>query len=142
LNKKLIILFIIILELFVTVTGCYNYDSDSPYFPVIKNEPQGSFLGDLKGTLVLEDGYLRLSRSYSDTTELIIWPYGYSLNVEGDDIRIINGHGQLVAHVGDNIYVVGGEVPLITVVKFIRGLLPFGCKGPYWLASDVWVNEN
>ncbi len=141
-NKKLILLFIIILELFVTLTGCYNYDSDTPYFPVVKNEPEGSFLALAEGTLVIEDGYLRLSRSYSDTTELIIWPYGYSLNVEGDDIRIINGDGEIVAHVGDNIYVGGGEVALITVWKDIRGLLPFDCKGPYWLASDVWVTEN
>ncbi len=124
------------------LSGCHSDESGTPYFPVIKNEPQGYFLADLNGTLVLEDGYLRVSSSYSDTTELIIWPYGYSLKVEGDDIRIIDGVGQIVAHGVDNIFVGGGEVPLITVWKNIGGLLPFGCKGPYWLANDVWVTEN
>ena len=139
-NKKLFIFMVPLL--LCMFSGCHSDESGTPYFPVVKNEPQGSFLADLKGTLMLEDGYLRVSSSYSDTTELIIWPYGYSLNVEGDDIRIIDGDGQVVARVGDNIYVVGGEVPLIVVWKDIRGLLPSDCTGPYWLASDVRVMEN
>ncbi len=140
LNKKLMTFISMALLLLYMLSGCYSDESGAPYFPVIKNEPQGSFLALAEGTLVLEDGYLRLSKFYSDTTDLIIWPYGYSLNVEGDDIQIINGNGQIVAHVGDNISVGGGEVPLIVVCKNIGALLPYDCEGPYWLANDVLVN--
>ncbi|MDD4924439.1 MAG: hypothetical protein PHF74_06355 [Dehalococcoidales bacterium] len=89
------------------------------------------------GILILDDGYLRLSPSYSDDTYLIIWPRGYSLDTEGDEIRILNEGGQIVAGVGDTISAAGGEMKWISSLWLKGGFLPFNCDGPYWVASEV-----
>jgi hypothetical protein len=94
------------------------------------------------GTLILKDGYLRLSMSYSDDTSLIIWPVRYSLEKENDEVRILDEDGNVVAHVGDNIAAGGGEVEKGIVEKFIDKHLPDDCEGPYWLSNVIWINEN
>jgi hypothetical protein len=68
---------------------------------------------------------------------LIIWPYGYSLKVEGDDRWVINDKNEKVARVGDWIYLVGGEIPAWAVNELIGYSLPDDAKGPYWLVGDV-----
>jgi hypothetical protein len=140
-SRKSILLFVsMMLALLLVSSSCYSAQSDTPYFPVLRGKVGMEALAT--GMLILEDGYLRLSPSYSDDNFLIIWPKGYSLDKNGDEIRILDEEGQVVARVGDNISAGGGEVGKGIVEKFIDKHLPDDCEGPYWLSNVIWINEN
>jgi hypothetical protein len=135
-SRKSILLFVsMMLALLLVSSSCYSAQSDTPYFPVLRGKVGMEALAT--GMLILEDGYLRLSPSYSDDNFLIIWPKGYSLDKNGDEIRILDEEGQVVARVGDNISAAGGEVECLSVFWLKGGFLPFNCKGPYWVTSEV-----
>jgi hypothetical protein len=87
------------------------------------------------GTLVLEDGCLRLSTPHSNYTYLIIWPKGYYMEKEGDEIMILDEDGQVVAGVGDTISAAGGEMRNICNLWLIGVFLPLACEGPYWVSK-------
>lgn len=134
-NKKLTTVIICVVIVLLCMFCGYSVESGTPYFPVAKGETGMEALAT--GILILDDGYLRLSPSYSDDTYLIIWPRGYSLDTEGDEIRILNEGGQIVAGVGDTISAAGGEMKWISSLWLKGGFLPFNCDGPYWVASEV-----
>jgi hypothetical protein len=92
------------------------------------------------GTLVLEDGYLRLSTSYSNDTYLIIWPKGYSVEKEGDEIMILDEDGRGVSVVGDTISAGGGEMKNLCNLWLIGVFLPLACEGPYWVSNEITAN--
>ena len=123
---------------FLTV-ACHN-TSSSPLFPVqlekYAKEPYPTALG--RGWLALDDNCLRLKPFYFfGKGVLLIWPYGYSLETESKEIRILDNDGRVVARVGHWIKVGGGEVPLEIVEKYIGKPLSDNCTGPYWLVSGV-----
>lgn len=86
---------------------------------------------------MLVDGYLRIELEYSDDKDLVIWPHGYSVRDEGDEIQVLDGEGRVVAVVGETITLGGGEVSIAIVEKYIGQSLPEGCTGPFWIASEV-----
>jgi len=103
-----------------------------PYFPVQKEVPKTFLLALLPGRLVIDDaGYLRVN----DT--LVIWPHGYSLKIDGNDIWVIDDTGQACAKVGDWVKIGGGVIPGYVVEEKIGQPLPAGCEGPYWLAGGM-----
>lgn len=105
------------------------------YFPVQK-EPQTAVLTALlPGELVADNGYLRVAGN------LILWPHGYSLKTEGQDIWVINDKGQPAAKVGDWIKIGGGVVSTSYAEQILEHPLPEGCEGPYWLAAEI-VNQD
>jgi hypothetical protein len=135
-NRKLMAAFIcLVLVLICIIPGCSSDESSTSYFPVAGGKSGMEALAT--GVLIIDDDYLRLSPSYSDDTYLIIWPRGYSLDTEGDEIRILDEDGNVVAMVGDNISAAGGEVDIGIVKKYIGESLPGDCNGPFWLASEV-----
>lgn len=120
----------------IILSACGNSSgailSPTPYFPQLKDEPNGYPAELLTGELVLVDGCLRLKDS-EDTSRLLIWPHDYSVNVESDVIQIIDGTGQAVAQVGDKLKVGGGS-------EFAQSLLPAfpdNCPGPYFIVGVV-----
>lgn len=87
---------------------------------------------------MLDDNCLRLKPFYFfGKGDLLVWPYGYSLETESKEIRILDNDGRVVACVGDWIKVDGGEVPWEIVEKYIGKPLSDNCTGPYWLVSGV-----
>jgi hypothetical protein len=102
-----------------------------PYFPVQKEAPQAYLLALLPGELVLDNGYLRVNG------ELIIWPYGYSVKIEGKNIYIIDEKGRQVCKVGDMVKIGGGQIPAYYIEEIIGQPLPPDCKGPYWMAANI-----
>jgi hypothetical protein len=107
----------------------------TPFFPVqMDGLDQMNALAE--GKLVLDSGYLRLKPSFGES-HLLIWPYGYSLSIEGKEIQVIDSDGQVAARVGDRIKVGGGEVPAEIVERYIGQPLPDNCPGPYWIVSEV-----
>lgn len=109
-----------------------NLELADLYFPVQK-EPQTSFLLALlpPGKLVADNGYLRV-KGY-----LIIWPYGYSLKAEKNEIWVVNDKGQPVARVGDEVRFGGGELPAYFVPQKIAQELPIGIEGPFWELGGI-----
>lgn len=67
---------------------------------------------DLFGQLVLVDSCLRVNNvsevDNSVTSVLLVWPPEFRLNVEGDVVQILDGTGQIVARIGDQIWTGGG----------------------------------
>ena len=117
----------------------YACSSNSPasvtYFPVQKQVEPIAMEVLLTGKLIQDNGYLRISE------ELIIWPYGYSLKTEDNDIWVIDDKDQTVARVGDTVKIGGGEIPGYWAEEIIGHPLPAGCEGPYWLAGHINKNE-
>ena len=116
--------------------------STVPFFPVQK---AGLYRmnGEFEGKLVLDNGCLRVDKY------LIIWPHGFSLRTEGEEIQVIDSNGQVVARVGDEIYVGGGEVAIpeeeakeLVEESIIGQPLPDNCTGPYWIVGETVKTVN
>jgi hypothetical protein len=76
-------IFILVLVAIFLLGGC---NTIKPYFPVQKEIPKEYMLVELSGKLVDVAGYLRVN----EVNALIIWPYGYSLKIEGKEMWVIN----------------------------------------------------
>ncbi len=107
----------------------------SVHFPQLKMR-SGSFMAALMtGKLVLEDDYLRVNGT------LIIWQPDYFLNSNNENIEILGRNGEVVARVGEEVYIGGGEMPLEYVNRIIKEPLPQDCEGPYWLMGEIVPRE-
>jgi len=130
-------IFIWAIVFLMILTACDNNldatPSPTPYFPQLKEEPNGFMLALLTGELILVDGCLRLNGN-DGNSHLLIWPYDYSVGIESNVIQIIDGTGQAVAQVGDKLKVGGGE----SSFEFAQSLVstfPENCPGPYWIVG-------
>jgi hypothetical protein len=103
--------------------------SPTPYFPVQAEVQELGLNALLSGELVLDDGCLRV---YDN---LILWPYGYTVEMEGDDIWVVNEHGEWVVNVGDRVQMGGGVISAEFAEEKIGRSLPEGCMGPFWLVA-------
>lgn len=110
-------------------------DFTSLFFLVQKEIPSVHMTALAEGTLVQDGGYLRLKRDIDSA--LLIWPYGFTQRTEGGEIQVFDGSGRVVARVGDNIKVGGGEVSAKMAEQYIGRPLPADCPGPYWIVSEV-----
>jgi len=130
---------VLIIALVISMS-CYGSPAvpSTPFFPVEKeNDPSYIYpLALSEGKLVLDHNTLRLKHLWC-TSDLLIWPYGYSLRIENKQIQVINQAGKIVAYVNGHIKVGGGEVPAEIIEKYIGQKLPDYCEGPFWLVSEV-----
>jgi hypothetical protein len=111
--------------------ACFSPPSLS-YFPT-RPAPGPSLLALTSGKIVVEDGCLRLE--WDGGSDLLIWPYGFSYRISGNDIQILNEKGEIVARTGDYKQLGGGEVPSL---ELATGSTPsVNCPGPYWVVSSV-----
>lgn len=144
-KRKVYILLCMLVIVLGTTFGCKdnsaNISSSAPFFPV-QRAGMEVMASELKGKLVLDNGCLRVDKY------LLIWPHGFSLRTEGEEILIIDSNGQVFARVGDEIYVGGGEVaiPEEEAKEFIEESitgqpLPDNCTGPYWIVGD-WERDK
>ena len=107
-----------------------------PYFPVQKEVQTTMMLVLLPGKLVIDNnGYIRVDM-INESDPLIIWPYGYSLQIEGKDIWIINDKGQVIAKVGDAVELGGGFVGADIVEERTGQALPKDAAGPYFISNS------
>ena len=145
-KRKALVLLCMLVAVLSTAAACNdnstNISSSTPYFPVQKPGIDG-MTALMEGRLELENGYLRVDKY------LLIWPHGFSLRTEGEEILIIDGNGQVVARVGDKITLGGGEVSIPEeeakefIEKSITGKpLPDNCTGPYCIVSEVVYNGS
>lgn len=91
-----------------------------------------------EGRLVLSERCLYLQSEDMSSTHAAIWPLEFSLTVQDESIQILNGDKKIVAQVGDQVLVGGGEIPPRSQEEFEQSFLgAFQCSGPYWLVTEV-----
>lgn len=111
------------------------------FFPRLRpiEDTRETMTGELSGQLVLVDNCLRVNYASevdnTVTSYLLIWPPEYRLNIDNDTVQILNGTGQVVAHVGDKIWTDGGGVPESFVREENRGT----CPGPYFEVGEEFA---
>lgn len=79
------------------------------------------------GTLVSDNGCLRVRDMHSDTSHLVIWPPHYQL--ADDSNRVLNEASETVAVIGLGLRLSGGEVST-------HRRIPDKCVGPFWIVGD------
>lgn len=94
----------------------------------------------LIGKLVETDGCLRINDRNSETSYLVVWPFGYSLRVFAGVIEVRDGTGKTKVRVGEEVFVSGGETKSVEGIaaldeQLIRELST-RCSGPYWLVGS------
>ncbi len=101
-------------------------------FPQLKMR-SGEFMESLViGELTLEDCYLRIDGA------LIIWQPDYFVNNNDGTIEILDRNGEVVARVGEEVCMGGGEITSIEHInKLLKEPLPQDCEGPYWLMGEM-----
>lgn len=106
--------------------------ANGQYFPTQTEIPKALFAALTQGELVRdEQGYLRVNGA------LMIWQFGFSCVIEGDNAWIVNDHGNKIIKVGDFVKIGGGEILKKHAEQAIGTLLPENCVGPYYLISEI-----
>ena len=90
-----------------------------------------------------EEGCLRVRPSADDSGGWVpIWPASYEPATRGEEIRILDGKGRVVAQVGKEVSIGGGEAGLHK--GFIKAStareLRERCPGTYWVVQEGTVN--
>jgi hypothetical protein len=68
---------------------------------------------------------------------LLIWPPDFDISIESGTIEILNGAGEIAAHIGDRVRISGGEIPLLSMLdKSIQEQVPPQCIAPYWIVGE------
>lgn len=117
-----------------------SYSENGIFFPKQKS-PRGAVMSTRgRGQLVLSDkGCLRLKTVEGRRGSLLIWPPDYSLNTQGNRVRILNKSGQVAAMVGDYVEVGGGGLSSLNVEMIpedLRQELPERCSPPYHAVGE------
>ena len=83
---------------------------------------------------MIEHGRIRVE-NMNGVDHLFIWPLGFELSVDGEDIRISDNSGGSLS-VGEEVRIGGGEAPLALVQVLLERP---DCPGPYWVVGDIPV---
>jgi hypothetical protein len=130
----------------VVAITIYEPLGDKPPFPVtpdptihlpqLKTRSAALMTALTIGKLVVKDGCLRIGEGGS--SHLILWQPDYFVNNNNGVIEVLDRNGQVVARVGEEIRMGGGEVPLTPELeRQLRAPLPKECPGPYWLMGQL-----
>jgi len=94
----------------------------------------------LQGKLAVTEGCLRVTGT--GRSHLVIWQPDFFVNNNEGVIEILDRNGEVVARVGEEIRIGGGEVPLTEELKqLLREPLPERCRGPFWSMGELVPNE-
>ena len=102
----------------------------SLHLPQLTSRSGAFMMALLEGTLVVQDGCLRVTGT-SGASHLVIWQPDYFVNNRAGVPEVLNRDGAVVARVGEPVRMGGGEVPLASFEHDLREPLPAGCAGPY-----------
>ena len=115
---------------------CAESPVDGIAFPRQEPVPRATMEAELIGTLVLVDGCLRVNSIHGDGSYLPLWPPEFGLAAEGDSVRVLDGAGEAVARVGEEVYMGGGTRSLESIPESAREQLPPGCGEPVWIVGE------
>jgi hypothetical protein len=121
-----------------TIDICAPLDIPELAFP--RQEPVEGFRevmeAELVGDLILRDGCLQIESLYDNSIHLPLWPPEFTVSLEDDVPIILDGRGEVVGHVGEEIFMGGGEGSVNTIPACIREQLPAGCNGKVWVVGE------
>lgn len=101
-------------------------------------EGPGMFMAALLiGTLRLERECLYVEPLQGEGKLVPIWQPGYSLRLEGDQVLVMDGNGQVAARVGEEVWMGGGSAG---IDAWVQQQIPPACQGDYWIACGVRPN--
>jgi len=110
------------------------------HFPQLRTRSATFMEALLQGKLAVTEGCLRVTGSGG--SHLVIWQPGFFVNNNEGVIEILDRNGEVVARVGEEIRIGGGEVPLTEKLKqLLREPLPEQCRGPYWSMGELVSSE-
>jgi hypothetical protein len=123
----------------IVVSNTYKIAESDIYLPTPEEPSNFQMEALATGTLILDDKYILLKGTcpFDRAEMLLIWPYGYSVDVEKWKIRILDDNGDIVARVGDHAKIGGGIIPLSQVEKVIGESLPDSWEGDCWLVGKI-----
>jgi hypothetical protein len=108
------------------------------FMPQLKIRDSAFMEALLIGQLVVEDGCLRVKSDYSNY--LVIWQADYFLTEQDGRTQILDETGEVVAEVGQQVYMGGGEMPSVNESE-LRQPIPAACGGPYWRMGNFLPEE-
>ena len=130
-----------------TTRGASSYETEvfrgkEVFFPRLRRSGLGpSALGH--GKLVVDDeGCIRMKPLPQDPGFVPIWPSNYELDTEGDKIQILNAKGKVVAQVGEEVSMGGGQVDVqrfLVDARTARELRERCPGGGYWAVTEGFV---
>jgi hypothetical protein len=93
----------------------------------------------LVGELAEINSCLRVKSSEIPEEYLPIWPAGFRLSSSSNPLQVLNETGEVVAQVGQEVRLGGGEVPndVVQEVAQLEEPLPADCSGPYWVVGEL-----
>jgi hypothetical protein len=105
-------------------------------FPRVRRGLDGGPTAGMGGKLFVDEkGCLRLDPRRGSSW-VPVWPAGLDLERRGGKARIVDGEGRVVAEVGKEVFMGGGQVGLPKEVVSPRTAreLRDRCPGDYWIA--------
>jgi hypothetical protein len=146
-------------ETFVVGSGVrpnLRYDSDLFALDVVSTTQQTALFlrykpaldqqiadaGSINGKLVVYDYYrcLHLQTDWGPGATTLLWPSDWSVRASDGEVIVIDGTGQAVAQVGDEVSLRGRAIPQSMDFAAYRQLvdeLPGDCVGASWLVDGV-----
>lgn len=102
-------------------------------------EPEAVMDALFEGDVVLDDvGCLRLDAPDRHT---VVWPVGFSLEVDGDDLTVRDAEGRTVGSIGGTFRLGGGEVERlhegIAMAPSDKTKAEERCPGRYWIVGEA-----
>ena len=103
------------------------------FFPTHGHQrgPIVSMMALLEGRLELQEGCLRVVPERDPRGFVVVWPPGFEVQWQREVIAVVNGGGSVIAWVGDDVALGGGQPP--------NSVFPEGprCPGEVWRATEV-----
>lgn len=89
------------------------------------------------GQLILTDGCIRVQPDYDGPPVMPVWPHGFGLHVQGDVVEVVNAAGEVVARVGEQVYMGGGGVGVVDS-EWLHHPVPEACQGDEsWIVGQI-----
>ena len=103
------------------------------FFPTLGHQRGAivSMLALLEGRLELQGECLRVVTTWEPEGFVIVWPPGFRIDMRDGEMAVVNGGGSLIARVGDEVAVGGGQPPSAVFTEDSR------CPGEGWHAMSV-----
>lgn len=125
-------------EISATVDICTPLNIPDIAFP--RQEPvegeRATMEAELVGDLVLSEGCLRIESLYGNESYIPVWPPEFTVVLENNIPVILDGDGQLVGRVGEEIYMGGGEAYESALPACVHQQMPPTCSGKYWIVGE------
>jgi hypothetical protein len=108
------------------------------YFPKLRAQSSSYMAALMIGTLVEEDGCLRVNAQWGGEKPLIIWQTNYFLNDNNGTLEVLDSNGAVLARVGEEVSLGGGGVPGGPELDCqLLEPIPPQCQGSYFLMGSI-----